>query len=154
MFRWIVAVVLVLIVVFFVYVNFSNKATNELGVMDGLLKNCPSTPNCVSSQSDIADSEHYAEPIVYSGSRKETQLLIESYMLNQGDARMISSELGYVYFEVKSKLIGYIDDVEFYLPEGDSVVHFRSASRVGYSDRGVNLERMSHIRQLLVPQEN
>ncbi|MCV2401343.1 DUF1499 domain-containing protein [Marinomonas sp. C2222] len=154
MVRWIVAVVLILIVVFFVYVNFANKAPEDLGVTDGFLKACPSTPNCVSSQADIEDSAHYFEPIVYFGTRKETQLKIESYLLNQGRARIVKSELGYVYFEVKSKLIGYIDDVEFYLPEGDSVVHFRSASRVGYSDRGVNRERIAQVRELLADQTN
>lgn len=154
MVRWIVAVVVILIVVFFVYVRFANKAPNDLGINEGLLKTCPSTPNCVSSQADIEDSVHYLEPIVYSGSRKETQLLIESYFLNQGNARIVKSELGYAYFEAKSKLVGYIDDVEFYLPEGDSVVHFRSASRVGYSDRGVNRERIVQLGTFLASQNN
>jgi uncharacterized protein (DUF1499 family) len=47
-------------------------------------------------------------------------------------------------------LVGYIDDVEFYLPEADSVVHFRSGSRVGHSDFGVNRERVRKIQDLLV----
>ena len=38
------------------------------------------------------------------------------------------------------------DDVEFFFDEADSVIHFRSASRLGYSDLGVNRRRMEGIR--------
>ncbi|MEP3348541.1 MAG: DUF1499 domain-containing protein [Marinomonas sp.] len=149
MIRWIIITVVVLVIGLCIYVGFANKMPKGLGITDGLFKACPSSPNCVSTQAPVDDSTHYAEAIVYSGERKDVQLLIESHMLNQGDAHIVSSSLGYVHFEVKSKIIGYIDDVEFYLPETDKVVHFRSASRVGYSDRGVNRDRMEKIYSLL-----
>jgi uncharacterized protein (DUF1499 family) len=150
MVRWIIALIVVLIVGFFIYVNVSNKLPEGLGVTDGLLKLCSSSPNCVSTQAAPEDTVHYAEPIIYTGGRKDTQLSIESYMLNKGNARIVSSTLGYVHFEMTSHLVGYIDDVEFYLPEADSVVHFRSGSRVGHSDFGVNRERVRKIQDLLV----
>ena len=150
MVRWIIALIVVLFVGFFIYVTISNKLPEGLGVTDGGLMSCPSSPNCVSTQASPEDLEHYAEPIVYTGDRMKTQLSIESFILSKGNAHLVSSTLGYVHFEVKSALIGYIDDVEFYLPEGDSVVHKRSASRVGYSDFGNNRERVRQIRSLLV----
>ncbi|MBJ7536752.1 DUF1499 domain-containing protein [Marinomonas transparens] len=150
MFRWIMLLVVILIVAFFVYVSVHNKQPNDLGLTDGLFKPCPTSPNCVSSQAEKDDLEHYIAPIIYHGARKEIQLSIESYMLGKGNARVVTSSLGYVHFAVKSKIIGYIDDVEFYLPEADSVVHVRSASRVGYSDMGVNRERVRQVRDLLV----
>lgn len=150
MVRWIVALIVVLFVGFFVYVNISNKLPEGLGLTDGELMPCPSSPNCVSTQASPEDVEHYAEPIVYTGDRMKTQLLIESFILNNGNAHLVSSTLGYVHFEVKSPLVGYIDDVEFYLPAADSVVHVRSASRVGYSDFGTNRERVRQIQSLLV----
>lgn len=149
MIRWIIIAVVILVVGFCIYVGFANKLPKGLGVTDGLLKACPSTPNCVSTQASVDDSIHYAEAIAYSGERKDIQLLIESYMLSQGNAHLVSSSLGYVHFEVKSKIVGYIDDVEFYLPETEKLVHFRSASRVGYSDRGVNRSRMEKVYSLL-----
>lgn len=149
MIRWIIIAVVILVVGFCIYVGFANKLPKGLGVTDGLLKACPSTPNCVSTQASADDSIHYAEAIAYSGERKDIQLLIESYMLSQGNAHLVSSSLGYVHFEVKSKIVGYIDDVEFYLPETEKLVHFRSASRVGYSDRGVNRSRMEKVYSLL-----
>ena len=150
MVRWIVALIVVLFVGFFVYVNISNKLPEGLGLTDGELMPCPSSPNCVSTQASPENVEHYAEPIVYTGDRMKTQLLIESFILNNGNAHLVSSTLGYVHFEVKSPLVGYIDDVEFYLPAADSVVHVRSASRVGYSDFGTNRERVRQIQSLLV----
>lgn len=150
MVRWIVALIVVLFVGFFVYVNISNKLPEGLGLTDGELMPCPSSPNCVSTQASPDDVEHYAEPIIYTGDRMKTQLLIESFILNNGNAHLVSSTLGYVHFEVKSPLVGYIDDVEFYLPAADSVVHVRSASRVGYSDFGTNRERVRQIQSLLV----
>jgi uncharacterized protein (DUF1499 family) len=150
MVRWIIALIVVLFVGFFIYVNISNKLPEGLGITDGELMSCPSSPNCVSTQASPEDLEHYAEPIVYTGDRMKTQLSIESFMLGKGNAHLVSSTLGYVHFEVKSPLVGYIDDVEFYLPAADSVVHVRSASRVGYSDFGVNRERVRQIKDLLV----
>jgi uncharacterized protein (DUF1499 family) len=150
MVRWIIALIVVLFVGFFIYVNMSNKLPEGLGVTDGELMPCPSTPNCVSTQASPEDLDHYAEPVVYTGDRMKTQLSIESFMLNKGNTHLVSSALGYVHFEVKSPLVGYIDDVEFYLPAADSVVHIRSASRVGYSDFGVNRERVRQIQSLLV----
>jgi uncharacterized protein (DUF1499 family) len=122
MVRWIIALIVVLFVGFFIYVNMSNKLPEGLGVTDGELMPCPSTPNCVSTQASPEDLDHYAEPVVYTGDRMKTQLSIESFMLNKGNTHLVSSTLGYVHFEVKSPLVGYIDDVEFYLPAADSVV--------------------------------
>ncbi|WP_421855079.1 DUF1499 domain-containing protein [Marinomonas sp.] len=150
MVRWIIALIVVLLVGFFIYVNISNKLPEGLGLTDGELMACPVSQNCVSTQASPEDVEHYAEPIIYTGDRMKTQLSIESFMLSKGNAHLVSSALGYVHFEVKSSLVGYIDDVEFYLPEADSVVHVRSASRIGYSDFGVNRERVRQIQTLLV----
>ncbi|MBR7888645.1 DUF1499 domain-containing protein [Marinomonas sp. A79] len=149
MIRWVLALLVVLVIGFFIYINVNNKLPEGLGVTDGLLKACPPSPNCVSTQAAPDDAEHYMEPIIYQGDAKDVQLAIESYMLSKNNARIVTQSLGYVHFEVTSRLIGYVDDVEFYFPEADSVVHVRSASRVGYSDLGVNRARMVEIQALL-----
>ncbi|MCB5162014.1 DUF1499 domain-containing protein [Marinomonas algarum] len=149
MIRWVVAVLVVFVIGFLVYVNMNNKMPEGLGTTEGLLKLCPASPNCVSTQASPDDVDHYIDPIVYTGDAKETQLAIEAFMLDQDNARIVSHTLGYVHFEVTSQLIGYVDDVEFYFPEADSVVHVRSASRVGYSDLGVNRKRVAQVRAML-----
>ncbi|MGO2353106.1 MAG: DUF1499 domain-containing protein [Marinomonas foliarum] len=150
MVRWIIGLVVALVIGFGIYVSIGNKLPEGLGLTDGFLKACPSSPNCVSTQASEDDEVHYAEPIIYTSDRKSAQLAIESYLLGQGSTRIIASTLGYVHFEVKSSLIGYVDDVEVYLPDADSVIHVRSASRVGYSDFGVNRDRVRQMKELLV----
>ena len=52
----------------------------------------------------------------------------------------------YLYAEFKTPLMGYVDDVEFYLDNSENVVHVRSASRLGKSDLGLNRKRVEEIR--------
>jgi uncharacterized protein (DUF1499 family) len=45
--------------------------------------------------------------------------------------------------------MGFVDDVEFYFPD-EPIIHVKSASRIGYSDFGVNRERVEKIRELFL----
>ncbi|SBS24764.1 hypothetical protein MAQ5080_00094 [Marinomonas aquimarina] len=150
MVRWILVVVIAMLIGFFVYVDMNNDVPENLGVNEGLLAPCPDMPNCVSSQAPVDDTEHFVEPIFYRSSVKDAQLTIEQHMLDSGMARIVSSELGYTHFEITSDFFGFKDDLEVYFPEADSVLHIRSASRVGYDDLDVNRERVRQIRDLLV----
>jgi uncharacterized protein (DUF1499 family) len=47
--------------------------------------------------------------------------------------------------EFRSALFRFVDDVEFVLDDSARVIHFRSASRAGYYDFGVNRRRMQEI---------
>ena len=56
----------------------------------------------------------------------------------------------YIHAEARSAMFGFVDDVELQmLPSGD-VIAIRSASRVGYSDMGVNRRRVERIRESLL----
>ena len=44
--------------------SFSGKRPDNLGINQGKLLACPGTPNCVSSQADASDKEHFIDPIV------------------------------------------------------------------------------------------
>ncbi len=61
-------------------------------------------------------------------------------------ARIITAQKGYIHAEFTSFLFRFVDDVEFVLDEGSKTIHVRSASRVGYSDLGVNRKRVEAIR--------
>ena len=54
---------------------------------------------------------------------------------------------GYIHAVAKSRVMGFIDDIEFYIDRQHQLIHFRSASRIGYSDLGVNRIRMMEIRE-------
>jgi uncharacterized protein (DUF1499 family) len=55
----------------------------------------------------------------------------------------------YIRAQSKSRIFKFIDDLEFYFPTDEQVIHLRSASRVGESDLGVNRRRLEQIRLAL-----
>jgi uncharacterized protein (DUF1499 family) len=124
---------------------FSGTRPDNLGVKNGRFAPCRPTPNCVSSQADPADKEHYIAPIAFSGTMPELRRAVESMTR----ATVISEEGNYLYAEYKSALLGYVDDVELLLDESARVVHVRSASRLGRSDFGVNRKRIEELRVLI-----
>jgi uncharacterized protein (DUF1499 family) len=124
---------------------FSGTRPDNLGVKDGRFAACKTTPNCVSSQADPADREHYIAPIAYSGTMHELRRAVESMTR----ASVIREEGDYLYAEYKSALMGYVDDVELLLDEKAALVHVRSASRLGRSDFGVNRKRIEELRLLI-----
>lgn len=54
-----------------------------------------------------------------------------------------------VYAEFESKIMGFVDDVEFYFRPDGSTVEYRSASRIGEGDFDVNRKRIRDIRVAL-----
>jgi uncharacterized protein (DUF1499 family) len=124
---------------------FSGTRPDNLGVKDGRFAACKPTPNCVSSQADAADREHYITPIAFNGTMQELRGAVESMTR----ATVISEEGDYLYAEYRSALMGYVDDVELLFDEKARLVHVRSASRLGRSDFGVNRKRIEELRGLI-----
>ena len=122
--------------------NFSGERPNNLGVKDGKLAVCPGTPNCVNSQSN--DTKSKIEPLP-TESIAEIKQVVEA----MEGTTIIEETDNYLYAEFKSKLMGYVDDVEFHLDSGANTVQVRSASRLGKSDLGVNRKRVEEIRSKL-----
>lgn len=122
---------------------FSQKPTN-LGVNKGQLAPCPDSPNCVSSQAD--DQEHGMSPIKIEGIATETIDRLKKIMAQKPRTKLVTSEPNYLHYEVTSLIFRFVDDVEFFIDETEGVIHFRSASRVGRSDLGVNRQRMQEIQ--------
>jgi len=122
----------------------SSRRPSHLGVSEGQLAPCPDRPNCVSSQ--VADS-HTIEPLRFEGDpRIAWQRLIE-IVHDMPRCRVISQNDDYLHAEVRSLVFGFVDDLEFVL--ANDCIHVRSASRLGYSDLGVNRRRVEQIRRAL-----
>ncbi|MBN8237239.1 DUF1499 domain-containing protein [Halobacillus kuroshimensis] len=116
-----------------------------LGVKDGRLAECPSSPNCVSTQTDQQDKKMNALPFFND---LETSKQVMKEVLHQMERTTIETETeNYIHGIVKSKWMKFKDDVEFYFDQDEQVIHFRSASRTGYSDMGVNRKRMNGISE-------
>ena len=121
--------------------NFTGQRPSNLGVKEGKLAACPGTPNCVNSQSD--DAQFKIEPLP-AKSIAEVKKVVEG----MERTTIIEETDNYLYAEFKSKLMGYVDDVEFYQDDANAV-QVRSASRLGKSDLGVNRKRVEEIRSKL-----
>ena len=124
---------------------FSRRPDN-LGVKDGKLAPCPSTPNCVSS-TQAADDAHRMEPLRFDGSAAEAMGHLKRVLVGQPRARIITEKETYLHAEFTSLVFRFVDDVEFLIDAEAKVIHFRSASRVGRSDLGANRARMERIEK-------
>jgi uncharacterized protein (DUF1499 family) len=122
----------------------AGQSPMDIGVKDGRLAPCPARPNCVVSQG--GDKRHQIDPIVYKGERSAAVKLIQQVVQGTAGTRIVAQTDDYLHAEFSSKMMGFVDDVEFFFPD-DAVIHMRSASRVGYFDFGVNRRRLETIRQ-------
>ena len=120
---------------------FNWRRPTNLGVKDGRLASCRPTPNCVCSQADPSDREHSIAPL--KASMDEVRRAVESLPRT----RIVLAHPNYLYAEFRSRLLSYVDDVEFYFD--GAVMQVRSASRLGRRDFGVNRARVEEIRRLL-----
>ena len=115
------------------------------GAVDGKLAPCPDSPNCVSTQADPTDSEHYMDAIPLTSSPEEAQSAILAAINDMPRSTVITADPTYIHAEFRSALWRFVDDVEFHIDADAGQIHFRSASRLGYSDVGVNRARMGEL---------
>jgi uncharacterized protein (DUF1499 family) len=117
----------------------------NLGASGGRLAACPDTPNCVSTQTD--NPQQRLEPIPYSGSTAEARQRLLEIIQGAQRTEIVAETPTYLGVVYRSALFGFPDDVEFVFDEQRRVIDFRSASRLGKGDMGVNRARMEAISQ-------
>ena len=108
---------------------------------------CPSSPNCVSTQA--LDEGHAITPIRYRKSRAEAKEALKEVIRSLPRAKLVEEGESYLHYEFTSLLLRFVDDVEFVFDDDAKTIHFRSASRIGYGDLGVNRARMEQVRSLV-----
>lgn len=124
---------------------FAGTRPDNLGVYSGRLAPCPSSPNCVSSYSQ--DAEHGVVYLSYDSNNPETAIAnLKQIVASIPRTNIVKEDKNYLYSEFTSKIMGFVDDVEFYVDEDANAIQVRSASRLGESDLGVNRERVETIR--------
>jgi uncharacterized protein (DUF1499 family) len=125
----------------------AGRRPNNLGVTEGRLAPPKRTPNCVSSQADPADAVHYIAPIAFRGSADEAMAAAKDAVQSMERATIVREAPDYLYAEFKSRLLGYVDDLELHFDRGAGLFHVRSASRLGRRDFGVNRNRVEALRR-------
>ena len=111
------------------------------------LKKCPSSPNCVCTI-DTEVAKKKMDALSYSGSLADAKTALKEAVAEMKRTQLKTEEADYLHFTFKTALGGFIDDVEFEFDDANKKIHFRSASRVGYSDMGANKRRMKKIGQI------
>jgi uncharacterized protein (DUF1499 family) len=117
-----------------------------LGVINGKLADLPHSPNAVGSQTQ--QSAKKVDALQLKGSVIETKAAIIDCLAKMGGNKIVEQADDYLRAVFISRLFRFKDDVEFYIDSGEGLVHFRSASRVGYSDLGANRKRYQAFRKL------
>lgn len=112
---------------------------------DNRISPCPKTPNCVSSLD--ADRRHFVQPLRFAGSANDAQYRLLRILNDLRRARVVTFEENFIQAEFISSVFGFIDDVVFDFDDREKIVHVKSASRVGFSDLGVNRRRIEKIRK-------
>jgi len=109
-----------------------------------LLAPCPSSPNCVSSLA--TDAAQRVAPLAYRGDAAAAMRRLRAVIAAMPRARVVSAGDTALRAEFTSRIFRFVDDVDCVADPAAGVSQIRSASRVGYSDLGVNRERVEAIR--------
>ena len=146
-YKWLAigSLVLLLPIIGLYIMSLTAARPTNLGVKDGKLAPCPASPNCVSTQAE--DADHRMEPIRFTGDAKDAKTKLQQALGALPRTTIVTETDDYLHAEGTSLLFRFVDDVEFWIDAPNQVIHFRSASRVGKSDFGVNRARMETIRK-------
>jgi uncharacterized protein (DUF1499 family) len=152
-FSWLAKGLLVVVVVLAIVFSIqlarlasASRVGSAPGLVNGMLAPCPESPNCIGSQ-DSSDTGHYSEPIALAaGSGSEVIETVGQTVRDMGGAVEIANG-NYLAARFSSRVFGFVDDFEVRIDTEERLLHFRSASRVGYGDMGVNLGRVLLFKQ-------
>jgi uncharacterized protein (DUF1499 family) len=141
-----VAVLILYVGTLLLLASSSRRMSVDLGVADGRLSACPATPNCVCSDAAPADSHHIAPFHDPTGSRWAG---LAEKVGSMAGATLVRSDNRYAYFTFTSRIMRFVDDVEFHYRPETGEIAVRSASRVGRGDMNANRNRVESIRAVL-----
>ena len=125
----------------------AGKRPSNLGISADGLAPCPPSPNCVSS--DARDEAHRVMPFRLAAAPDEAWQRVREIVSELPRTRIVKEDPDYRHAECRSLLFGFVDDLELHLRPGENSIAIRSASRLGYSDLGVNRRRVEDLRASL-----
>jgi uncharacterized protein (DUF1499 family) len=142
----IVALFVVAILALFVLGQMSQSGEAN-GLVDAKLTKCPDKPNCICTEFE-ADASHYIDPIVFTQTN-DTEVLsrLKNSVREMGGSIQAETD-NYLAFTFTSSIFRFVDDLEIRIDTDKKMIHMRSVSRVGRSDRGVNKKRIEQLKKL------
>jgi uncharacterized protein (DUF1499 family) len=127
----------------FLYMSIDSRKARETGLVNGKLRPCPGTPNCVLSEEKGGQS--YIEPLKFEGDPLEKWAKVKAAALALG-GHVEKESRGYLWATFRTSFWHFTDDLELRLDAGNRVIHVRSASRVGKGDMSMNRKRVEKLR--------
>ncbi|MEM7352084.1 MAG: DUF1499 domain-containing protein [Acidobacteriota bacterium] len=142
--------IVILIVVLLLVIGILGHRRLVMGPATGLaqggaLGGCPSTPNCVSTHAE--GEQHRVEPLALEGDAVAAMAKLRRIVEQMPRTRIVDATESYLHAEASSLIWRYIDDLEIHIDQAAGKIHLRSASRTGYSDLGVNRERVETLTE-------
>lgn len=123
----------------------NNITPRTIGVTNGSLARLPRTPNAISSQT--SDIQKKVDPLPFNQNLGESKNSLKIILQAFEGMEIISEAKNYIHAVSTSKTMRFHDDIEFFFDERSKVIHFRSASRIGYSDMNANKKRYELLRK-------
>ena len=153
-FAFLLLAVLIVFGLWLAFVNLTGRENSmwfggrpsTLGVKEGKLAGPRKTPNSVVSEGIESTHPAYVAPIAFTGDPRAALAKLGAVLQVLDRVTIIKVEETYLYAEFRSKTLGYVDDFEARVDSAASVIHVRSSSRLGYSDKGFNRSRAELIR--------
>ena len=121
--------------------NFQRPSSSTIPAQ---LATCPDSPNCVCSQDESPD--HQIDPLNVPSHITDPISLLRQLLQQMPRTKITLDTNNYLRAECTSLIMRYVDDIEFLWIPDKNLIHLRSASRVGYSDMGVNRQRLDKLR--------
>ena len=104
---------------------------------------CPNSPNCVNSEA--AEGKAAIAPIALFEIPAQDWQKLKTIIADSG-GRMETVSDDFLHATFRSRIFRFVDDLVCRLDRENGLIHIRSASRIGYSDFGVNRKRVEMIR--------
>ena len=127
--------------------GFMSQSGEAKGLVSARLAKCPDKPNCICTEFE-ADATHYVDPIDFSQTTASEALTRMRNSIREAGGIIQAENDNYLSATFSSSFFKFVDDLEVRIDMNQEMIHMRSASRVGHSDRGINKSRIEHIKSL------
>lgn len=108
---------------------------------------CGDKPNCVSSEDSRAD--YNIQRLKLSAPAARAWLVIKEEAKKLPKLEVVEEKPNYLHVVSRSRIMNFTDHIELKLNPADNTLSVKSASVTGYSDLGVNRDRIEALYQAL-----
>lgn len=134
---------IIALIAFMIYKN--NSMPSYLGMTDNRFSPMPSSPNAVSSHTDLEDKK--VQPLAFE-SIDDAKKNVKRVLAQMPNNTIHTDTIEYMHIVFTTETMKYHDDVELFFDTTANLIHYRSQSRVGYSDKGLNRDRYNQFSTL------